>query len=793
MRKLLFLLLAAVFVAAADVVPDLYIVELSGEPAAAKGSRAALADQRAAVQAAQADVRTRLAAAVPEAQTLTAVDTVANALIVRVPDSEIGRVSAVPGVARVYPVHEVRLELDHALPLHKVPDAWRQLGGEDRAGLGVKVGIIDTGIDVSHPGLQDSSLEIPAGFPKVNDELHLEFTNKKVIVARGYGSLLSGDSSLTPADRVGHGTAVAMAAAGVRNTGPLGTITGVAPKAFIGNYNVFDSSGRSTRSDVVLKAIDDAVADKMDVINLSLGIEPAMRPEADVLVSAIERAAGVGVVVVKSAGNNGGTPDRATPASISSPGTAPSVLTVGASFNDRFFFTAIRVESIGSIIAFAGNGPEPDEPISAPLVDAAKFDPTGLACTKLPDGSLTGNIVLILRGECTFEVKLNNAQAAGAVGAVVYTSALQPTSLMDVQGATLPGMMIAHADGLRLKKVLEQASPMTTLVFDFEPLPLESNELASFSAKGPSSDNGVKPDLAAVGIEISTAAQASFPDGELFSSSGYALVDGTSFSSPLAAGAVALLRGARQNLTVPQLRSLIINSATPLVLASGQTASVQHAGSGVLNVDAALANTTVAEPASISFGTGGGTVDLSREITVMNLGTASDTFSISIQPHGDRPAPVASAVTMDIAAGQSGKFQLAFNGSGLEPGEYQGFAVIRGARSAIETRIPYWYAVPSKVPAAITFLNPPSTGAPESTVRVQLRVTDTFGIPIPDADIRVTALAGGGSMVSVESVDATYPGVYLVRLRLGLTSGNNRFRFEAGDIGENLTITGAGL
>src|SRR5262249_2164825 len=171
--------------------------------------------------------------------------------------------------------------------------AWQQVGITN-AGLGMKIGIIDTGIDSEHAGFQDPSLAIPSGFPRANNAEDLAFTNNKVIVARSYADLFDrSDPDRSPRDRVGHGTATGMAAAGVTNTGPLATITGVAPKAWLGSYKVFGSPGVNDGATdaAILKAIDDAVADGMDVINLSLGTLEATRIEDDLEVHALERAA----------------------------------------------------------------------------------------------------------------------------------------------------------------------------------------------------------------------------------------------------------------------------------------------------------------------------------------------------------------------------------------------------------------------------------------------------------------------------------------------------------------------
>jgi subtilisin family serine protease len=124
--------------------------------------------------------------------------------------------------------------LDHALPLHRVPDAWRQVG-IDNAGAGVKIAIIDSGIDVDHAGFQDASLAIPDGFPRATDS-DLAFTNHKVIVARSYADPFDTVDTIPPC-AIGSGTAQA----GVANTGPLAIISRA--EGFLGNYKVFGSPG----------------------------------------------------------------------------------------------------------------------------------------------------------------------------------------------------------------------------------------------------------------------------------------------------------------------------------------------------------------------------------------------------------------------------------------------------------------------------------------------------------------------------------------------------------------------
>lgn len=791
MRRTWGVFLLGAALAGAQVVPDLHILELAGEPAAVaatrqvKGRREAAAERRLQVRTEQQQVRARLAQRGYEV--LEALDTVANALVVRAPESELAALAQIPGVQRIHRVYRVRALLDRALPLLRVPDAWNAIGGSEQAGAGVKIGIIDTGVDADHPGFQDPSLPVPEGFPKVAREEHRRFTNNKIIVARTYESML-GYPNGDPGDPMGHGTAVAMAAAGVINRGPLAEIVGVAPKAWLGNYKVFTAASDSTRTDVILKALDDAVADGMDVINLSLGTLLTPRPGDSISVQAVERAFAAGVLVVAAAGNEG--PD---PITISSYATAPSAISVGASTNDRIFVTGVRIS--GAVYpAVPGSGPSPDEPVRAPLADVANTDGTGLACEPLPADSLTGRIALILRGTCYFEDKLNHAQKAGAVAAIVYTDD-RPLAIMSVGSATLPAVMISHADGVAIKRRLEQEPDLeATVHFRPGPAPADPNRVAAFSSCGPNTDEGIKPDLLAVGTSVYSATQKSNPEGDMYDASGYSVESGTSFAAPLVAGAAAVLKAARPGLDPRHYRSLLVNTTDRFPVDAERPAGVQRAGAGRLNLRAALSGTVAAYPTSLSFGSGSGTFDLTRQLTLTNLDSAPETFTIQVDHYGGGTAPQVFSNAIQLDAGASQTVTLRWTGTALDPGEYFGFLQIRGTRSAVEARVPYWYAVPTGTPAFLTVLNAREQGAAGASLRraIYFRVTDATGIPVRNVRPEVTVVAGGGEVTAVDFVDSEYPGVYAVSVRLGEQGGRNEFRIQVGELRRSVVIQGTG-
>jgi hypothetical protein len=260
-------------------------------------------------------------------------------------------------------------------------------------------------------------------------------------------------------------------------------------------------------------------------------------------------------------------------------------------------------------------------------------------------------------------------------------------------------------------------------------------------------------------------------------------VNGTSFASPIVAGAVATLRSLRPGLTAAQYASLIVNSAAPFPV--GPT---QQAGSGLLDVDAATRSTIVAAPVSISFGAGGGTIDSWKELRITNVSALPETYNLTVEPAG--PAgPRVTLNRLDIPPGGTELLHVHWNASDLAPGEYQGFVRVRGARTEVDARIPYWYAVRSGTPKYITLIQPSDSARSGETVRVYVRVTDSVGLPLFDPELRVTTEAGAGEVISIESVDRTFPGVYLVRLRMGPDAGTNSFDFRSGDVGTRLTLS----
>jgi hypothetical protein len=635
-------------------------------------------------------------------------------------------------------------------------------------------------------------MKAPEGFPKWNYSADAPNTSGKVIVARSYVALLPyRDADYSSRDHIGHGTALGSVAAGGKSEGPLATVMGVAPRAWLGNYKVFGTPGYNdaSSSSAILKALDDAVADGMDVINMSLGDDFAPRLKDDMDVEAVERAVRAGVIVVVAAGTNG--PGMNT---ISSPATAPSAIAVGATSSDRTFGTSVEAAGVGTFLALIGSGSVPAQPLSAPLTDVEALDGNGLACGSLPGGSLSGRVALILRGSCTFEAKLINAQRAGAVAAVVYATSESPAPIgMSVGTAALAAQMVSHDDGMAMKRSLSGgAEVQTTLRFTLQAVGIAANQVTDFSAIGPGVEESIKPDVMATGGDMYVATQRLNPNGDMYNVSGYTLADGTSFSAPLVAGAAALVKSARPGLAEDEYRSLLVNTAARSVRQrTGEEARVQETGAGLLDVEAALQGTATAYPVSLSFGAGGSTLDVQRSLRLKNVGKETESYSLMVRPKLGEAAPSLEKELVELAPGGTMEVGVKWTAGELSPGSYEGTLEVQGLQSGTVMKVPYWYAVTGEA-AGITLLSTIDSARRGTTQQdaIYVRITDASGVALSETVPEVTTVGGGGVAGRVTSYDAEIPGLFGITVQMGLQAGTNVFQIKAGTAVLDVAISG---
>jgi subtilisin family serine protease len=285
-------------------------------------------DAGARIEREQRTFRKALAGSLPEAEIGWRYRLVANGFSVTLPSSELARLRALPGVRDVLPADSYEPQLASSPQQIGAPALWGQT--LTTAGQGVKIGIIDSGIDPGHPFFDPTEYTMPTGFPKGQQR----FTTAKVIVARVFAPKSATAASARVAfsgEDSSHGTHVAGIAAGNADTPTgQGRISGVAPRAYLGNYKVFveTDSGLSpnANSPAIVAAIEAAVEDGMDVINFSGG-EPEIEPSRDIVALALDAAAAAGVVPVVAAGNDYSDVGAG---SVSSPASSPRAIAVGA-------------------------------------------------------------------------------------------------------------------------------------------------------------------------------------------------------------------------------------------------------------------------------------------------------------------------------------------------------------------------------------------------------------------------------------------------------------------------------
>jgi subtilisin family serine protease len=280
---------------------------------------------------AQRTLAARIARTIPAARVTWRYQVVLNGMAVLLPRSELGRLSTLPGVAMVWPSLTYRALLDRSPHLIGADLLWGS-PSFTTAGNGIKIGIIDDGVDQAHRFFNPSGYTMPPGFPKGN----VAFTTAKVIVARAFSPPTNAwKFAKAPFDpeQSEHATHVAGIAAGDYSPGAIagrGPLSGVAPDAYLGNYKVLtvptENFGLNGNAPEIAAGIEAAVKDGMDVINLSLG-EPEIEPSRDLVVTAINAAADAGVIPTIAAGNDFASFGHG---SVSSPGSAAKAITAAA-------------------------------------------------------------------------------------------------------------------------------------------------------------------------------------------------------------------------------------------------------------------------------------------------------------------------------------------------------------------------------------------------------------------------------------------------------------------------------
>ena len=531
---------------------------------------------------------------------------VLNGLALSVPTSAVDSIKTMGMVKSVHKDEPISMHLDNGVKYTRAPSLYGQppqikmgdaLATGGFHGEGINIAIVDTGIEWQHPMFGGDPTPPQFG---VGPAVAALGPNPKVPY---YLNLTAGAVT----DDFGHGSHVAGIAAGYlsKAPGPDGlpltaddiSIHGVAPQAKLMGYKALSTAGVGVAHSIIM-AVEDAVQPftlagypkpVAHVINLSLGAENVNDPNYPTSI-ACDNATLAGTTVVASAGNSG----RPTPAfptgegTIGSPGSGRRVLTVGASLDPGSAPNSVDElggDSRTGMKAFPLDG---SAPIVADVVNNYVF--CGLAETpdQVPD-SVRGKIALIERGGTVntsppapsagtglFSNKAAFALAKGAIAVIIYNNVPGELTASTVRKSTVPVVGMSQTNGQYLRNAIGSTAfgAISTHQIRLNKLLLFEPDMADFSSKGPVLGFGmIKPDVTAPGVSVLSATVrvggVAANTSTMFDPTGYISASGTSMSSPMTAGVVALVKQKNPSWTPSMVRAAIMNTATNLRRADG--------------------------------------------------------------------------------------------------------------------------------------------------------------------------------------------------------------------------------
>jgi len=659
----------------------------------------------------QKDAEKELLKKIPQARILFRYRMTFNGLAVMVSQSDLQKVASLKGVRALHTSSripqpeafqkmEAQKNLESAL-VEASSTGWIgaiKLNEQGITGKGIKIGIVDTGIDYTHKmfggsGLpsdyqdNDKSMIEPGSFPTAKVQGGIDLSGDKWLKQ---GDLEIPQPDPDPLDADEHGTHVAGTAAGVGDG--IHTYNGVAPDAALYAIKVFPKGGQTT-DEIVMAALEYAVdpsgdldpSDRLDVLNLSLGSSfgmPVDRPYP-IALKTLEKA---GVAVVISAGNSGDVPFI-----VGSPSTLyEGQLSIAASVDNdgvNWQFSASSVVLKGETLSFESKwAPTCDKP-DAFLGVSGDLVYIGLADQDLPpevEAALAGKIALIDRGVVSFQEKVDRALKAKAKGVVIVNkNESEPVSPSVSQvSKDLPIVMISLKNGQAIKEALKSQ----TVSFSFNngkkiEKPELIDRITGFSSRGPRLGDGlIKPQISAPGQNILSAGAGKGSEGIRMS--------GTSMAAPHMAGVMALMKQALPKASVSELNTRLMNSSKILQGKSGY-ADVANQGAGRVQVDLAVANDVLVTPNSLSLGfvDKDASRSLSKKIVVENKSSEDRVYAISALSKD--LIKVKTKNTLMVQAHSKSEFTVEFEYLGKESSEVDGFILLSDVSGKKLASVPF--------------------------------------------------------------------------------------------------------
>ena len=517
-----------------------------------------------------------------------------NGVAVNAEDKDLDKILQAKNVKAVFPVltskppeqpaqkEDNKTNRNVSEELTGVTEARNKLG---LTGKGVKIGIIDTGIDIDHPAFGGSGVPGSAAFPTSKVVAGYDFVGDKYnsdSTSNTYNPTPKPDP--LPNDCMGHGTFVAGIAAG---NDTARKFKGVAPDAKLGAYRIAGCEG-GFDSAVLLAAMERATKDGMDVVNMSLGLEYASWPNYPVSTAA-DAMADSGIVVTTAAGNNG---EEAGFFTTGSPSAAHKAISVGSVDRKEESSDAFKGPD-GKLVPYNTTNGSAQPPVTGKAQLASYPDGKKTGGVDLPGTPFKGKAVLISLGNNpVVDEKVAAAEKDGAIAAIFYDESDSVGPVLEnvggKAGPKIPTIGIKHAEAKKLETAIVAQSASIEWTQEKALVPSPNGGLTSdFSAYGLAADLTVKPDVIAPGRDIYSA----FPIAKQ-NYDGYRFWFGTSMASPHAAGAAALLLQSNTALNPGDVRTILQNSAKPVSFSHGggfpeTKEPIHRQGAGLINVSAA--------------------------------------------------------------------------------------------------------------------------------------------------------------------------------------------------------------
>jgi subtilisin family serine protease len=523
---------------------------------------------------------------IPGASVRQRLRTVYGGVAATVPANKIGELLKVPGVAAVQQDQRHVALTDASPSFIGATSLYPQLGGDRNAGKGILIADLDTGAWPEHPSFADQgNLGTPPakadGTPRacefgdnpLTPQTDVFQCNNKLISGEAfldtYNAAVGDNTYLNARDEGGHGTHTASTATGdVVTSAPVfgvdrGPVHGIAPGAWLAVYRVLGKQG-GFDSDITA-AIQQAVKDGADVINYSIGCDPACNPLTSPPSLAFLDAYAAGVFVSASAGNSG-------PAASTVDNTGPWVTTVAASTQTREFDSTLTLTGGSDKLTLTGASITAGISEATPVVLAqsvAGYSGGALCQAPATPGQFAGKIVACQRGGNARVEKGYNVVQGGAVGMILYNPSLAD---VETDNHWLPAVHLA--DGTQFTAFMAAHTAVTATFTAGQKANGKGDVMAAFSSRGPTGFvSGLKPDITAPGVQI-LAGNTPTPDAVELGPPGelYQAIAGTSMAAPHITGSAALLLARHPGWTPGQIKSALMTTAkTSVVKEDGTT------------------------------------------------------------------------------------------------------------------------------------------------------------------------------------------------------------------------------